>query len=164
MAETVSIQSILAQEEKQLHLSKEVKVNIVEPDFKVNEQVLISLDLTLLDNQQILGVYSIPVNVKINCARCLTEIKQKLNLKFQRLYSSKPDPDQGIELINRGQIDITKPLKEEIILNLPTKPICKAECKGICSSCGQNLNEKQCDCPKTNSRLTRIHKVIKNKK
>lgn len=163
MADTISIQSILAQEEKQLQLSKKVKIDITEPDFKINEQVKIDLDLTMLDNQQILANFHVPINIIIYCVRCLAEIEHKLTLDFQRIYSSNPKPNQGTELIRRGQIDITEPLKEEILLSLPIKPLCEANCKGICPSCGQNLNEKQCDCSKTSSRLTRIHKQIKNK-
>jgi len=160
MAEVISIQSILAQNGKQFQLSKKVKIDIVEPDFKVNEQVKINLDLTMLDNREILANFIIPITIIIYCARCLTEIEHKLILKFQRIYSSNPNSNQGIELIKRGQIDILKPLKEEILLSLPIKPLCQVDCKGICPSCGQNLNEKECDCPKTSSKLTRMHKQI----
>ena len=36
--------------------------------------------------------------------------------------------------------------REEIILGYPVKFLCKIDCLGLCPKCGQNLNEKKCDC------------------
>ena len=45
-------------------------------------------------------------------------------------------------------IDLTESIREDIILSLPQKILCKDECAGVCVQCGQNLNEKQCSCTK----------------
>jgi uncharacterized protein len=39
-------------------------------------------------------------------------------------------------------------LHEQVLLALPMKPLCKVDCKGLCPTCGTNLNVKSCDCPK----------------
>ena len=43
-------------------------------------------------------------------------------------------------------VEIDKALKDNIVLNLPMKQLCKKECKGLCPKCGKNLNETACDC------------------
>jgi uncharacterized protein len=37
-------------------------------------------------------------------------------------------------------------LKEQILLALPAKQLCQANCKGLCPQCGKNLNLESCDC------------------
>lgn len=41
-------------------------------------------------------------------------------------------------------------LRQYLLLELPMAPVCREDCKGLCPTCGQNLNEASCDCaPKT---------------
>lgn len=47
----------------------------------------------------------------------------------------------------RGKvIDLDPILREQILLSLPAYPVCRESCKGLCSVCGQNLNERECGC------------------
>ncbi len=43
-------------------------------------------------------------------------------------------------------LDMGALLWEEFVLTLPTKPLCKNNCKGVCPKCGKNLNEGICAC------------------
>ena len=43
-------------------------------------------------------------------------------------------------------IDLLELAREQIILSLPEKPLCDEECKGLCTSCGADLNEETCTC------------------
>ena len=42
--------------------------------------------------------------------------------------------------------DLTDELRQSIILALPTYPVCRADCRGVCPTCGKNLNEGPCTC------------------
>lgn len=42
--------------------------------------------------------------------------------------------------------DLTDEVRQSIILALPTYPVCRPECLGVCPSCGKNLNEGSCGC------------------
>jgi uncharacterized protein len=46
-------------------------------------------------------------------------------------------------------VELDDEIRQEIILDYPMKIICKAECKGLCPNCGQNLNTGECDCNKS---------------
>jgi uncharacterized protein len=37
-------------------------------------------------------------------------------------------------------------LREQVLLALPLKSVCREECKGLCPHCGKNLNENECSC------------------
>ena len=43
-------------------------------------------------------------------------------------------------------IDLDPIVREQLLLALPMSAVCTEDCKGLCTVCGQNLNEKQCGC------------------
>jgi hypothetical protein len=44
-------------------------------------------------------------------------------------------------------VDLTGDLREAILLALPSHPLCRAECRGLCPRCGADLNRGPCGCP-----------------
>ena len=73
------------------------------------------------------------------CARCLESIAnpwiKDLLLDFAI--------DKTTEFI-----ELDDDIRQEMILNVPAKILCKEECKGLCAGCGANLNLEQCKCNK----------------
>ena len=45
-------------------------------------------------------------------------------------------------------LDLDETVISDVLLSLPQKNLCKEDCKGLCSQCGHNLNEGECDCDK----------------
>lgn len=45
-------------------------------------------------------------------------------------------------------LDLEELILSDILLELPTKLLCKEDCKGLCPHCGCNLNHQSCDCNK----------------
>ncbi|MCL1909850.1 MAG: DUF177 domain-containing protein [Kiritimatiellaeota bacterium] len=43
-------------------------------------------------------------------------------------------------------LDLTEEVREAIILAFPGYPVCREDCKGLCMTCGTNLNERTCAC------------------
>jgi uncharacterized protein len=58
------------------------------------------------------------------------------------------DADEQDELYHYqgDHIDLTPMLREQIILAAPMQPLCREDCAGLCSRCGQNLNDRRCAC------------------
>lgn len=81
------------------------------------------------------------VNVRVSglaesvCSRCLEEFKLDFFKEFKFDYSLKE---------NEQTLDITDDIRQEITLSYPIKFLCKDDCKGLCSVCGQNLNKGDC--------------------
>lgn len=72
-----------------------------------------------------------------NCSRCLKTYKWPLKKKSNFNYEI-----ESKDLF----IDIDQDLRDEIILDFSIKSLCRTDCKGLCVSCGKNLNEGKCKC------------------
>jgi uncharacterized protein len=99
--------------------------------------------------------------VELACSRCLEparyEIKKPFDLFFRQREEYMFDEDDEIELTEKDtrtaffsgtQLAIGDILHEQVLLALPMKALCTVDCKGLCPSCGTNLNLKTCNCPK----------------
>lgn len=86
------------------------------------------------------------------CRRCLTDttvhVQDEAHVIFAEAGSDETeDPDVYVLDERAGRIDLRPAVREEWMLNVPSFAECRAECKGICPSCGKDLNEGPCDCP-----------------
>lgn len=82
----------------------------------------------------------------LTCSRCLTDFVQDMDWEFTELYAfdKRSVTDSGLILPEDAHLDVEELLRDYAVLEIPINPICKAECLGLCSECGQNLNEKDC--------------------
>jgi uncharacterized protein len=97
------------------------------------------------------------VRVEVPCARCLDPVVENLKRKFDLLYRPQ-GTDAGKEELSITAADaeigyyqgdgllLEDVLREQILLALPLKAICREDCKGLCPQCGKNLNQEPCSC------------------
>ncbi|MCM1393263.1 MAG: DUF177 domain-containing protein, partial [Ruminococcus sp.] len=84
------------------------------------------------------------------CDRCAAKVKKHFDVPIEHGLVSElnnEDNDDYI-LVENMQFNLTQLTLEDIYLYLPSKFLCKEDCKGICSMCGTNLNETSCECKK----------------
>ena len=90
-----------------------------------------------------------------HCARCLEEYTFQLGKDFFIVLVPKANMPEEVELsggeldlsfYEGDQVDLSPLVREQIILALPTRPLCREDCKGLCASCGVNLNTQACSC------------------
>lgn len=79
---------------------------------------------------------SLEASVEYTCGKCLSKFEDIFRKKFSIVREVKP-----AEIL-----ELDDEIRQEIILDYPMKIICKSDCKGLCSNCGQNLNTGKCDC------------------
>ena len=104
------------------------------------------------------------------CDRCLVPVETPLTLDFTKNVDlDEPDGSQTEDFdeanyIDGYTLDVDQMVCNEILIGWPTKILCGEDCKGICSVCGQNLNEGTCDCEDTglDPRMSVIRDVFKN--
>ncbi len=106
------------------------------------------------------------VDYKTRCARCLTDIEGTLPLTFDKNVAvvstlQNEDTDDYV-FIEDAKLDLYDVLCEHILLEFPTKLLCREDCKGLCPKCGKDLNEGECNCPKKeiDPRLAKIQQYI----
>jgi len=51
------------------------------------------------------------------------------------------------------EIDLDPFIYEEVLLDMPSRPVCSEDCKGLCGICGKNRNFEACDCHETSRTL-----------
>ena len=54
--------------------------------------------------------------------------------------------DAGLIGFRGEEIDLTEGIQEQVVLNLPMRPLCREDCKGLCAACGADLNLGECNC------------------
>ena len=75
------------------------------------------------------------------------------DLHYQPLVPHQGPSEREVEagdldaaFYENDEIDLGQLMGEQFYLSLPMKPLCKDDCKGLCSTCGTNLNKATCDC------------------
>lgn len=113
----------------------------------IAERIRGSLKLTRLE-EQILAQFEGTSRVKVVCDRCLVDFCLDIPVKAsQEYFLDRPKADEGqLVVSSHFEIEVLDPLKQEILATLPVKKLCKEDCKGICATCGKNLNIEKCVC------------------
>jgi uncharacterized protein len=108
----------------------------------------VSFSGTLTNNSGIIYMEGrFEASYKSACYRCLNEVSRKLRLKIRESFTAGADAEENDTYPFEGKVlDISKALNDNIILNLPMKHLCTEQCRGLCSKCGNNLNDVQCGC------------------
>jgi len=92
-----------------------------------------------------------------HCGRCLAEYGFALDKRFDfMLTPAAKKSAHGAEELHRDdlalsyyssdEIDMAPLIAEQVMLALPTRPLCGEHCRGLCGSCGANLNTDICNC------------------
>ena len=102
---------------------------------------------------------SLEAVVELQCGRCLQGFKQHLDESFSLTFVPHHKEDEAgeeeveLETSELGLIPyrdevlkLQEPLQEQLLMAVPISPICKTSCRGLCPSCGMNLNIAECGC------------------
>ncbi|MDD2319774.1 MAG: DUF177 domain-containing protein [Geobacteraceae bacterium] len=106
----------------------------------------------------------VATRVQLACCRCLVDYETDLVANFTVFYSKASDMpvEEEVALTDEDLvsapydgdfIDFTSEIEAQVLLEIPYKPLCNEECKGICSKCGADLNSGECGCDRSGSGL-----------
>jgi uncharacterized protein len=116
------------------------------------------------------------------CGRCLehypVRIDQELDLFYLPRAAEEPqaeeedvelsDRDVVVGYYDRDRLDLGDAMREQLFLSLPLKLLCREDCRGLCPTCGKNLNAGDCGCPPAQEpedpRLASLRRLIDDKK
>lgn len=95
--------------------------------------------------------------VEMPCARCLEPVEEEISRDFHLTYRpvksvaseeevEVTDEESEIGFYRGDGLFLADMLVEQVILALPMKVICRVDCRGLCPSCGANLNVEHCRC------------------
>jgi uncharacterized protein len=99
---------------------------------------------------------SLSADVIATCARCAEDFKVSSGRDFRFVLAPKSVGALGGRDLNAEdlefstydgeEVDVSPLLREQLLLALPTRPLCQEGCRGLCSHCGANLNHTSCNC------------------
>ena len=81
------------------------------------------------------------------CDRCLKEFEREHSFEFSHILvqSSNTQNDEYVVCAD-NTLDLNELAISDLLLQLPTKILCRDDCKGLCYVCGHDLNEGECNC------------------
>jgi len=99
----------------------------------------------------------VETRVQLECDRCLKALELPVNADFALEYITGADYESSsaaalseeelaVSVFDGESIDVDEIVKEQILLAVPARTLCREDCKGICPECGNDLNTGQCDC------------------
>lgn len=93
---------------------------------------------------------------ELTCSRCLqpatVAVDVSIRERFRREGPDGPPEADGdededdVSYYKGDRIDLGEVVREHVALQLPMKPVCRDDCRGLCVQCGTNLNTDRCDC------------------
>jgi uncharacterized protein len=136
------------------------KIEDLDKEIKVVSPALGEVELLRTD-EGILVKGNFSTTLELTCSRCLEKFKKKSRIEFEQEYIPfwKRSDDkikegkrqEGFVIDEKNKISLTEVVRQEFLVNLPMKLICRPDCEGLCGQCGQNLNIKKCKCKKVKS-------------
>lgn len=109
------------------------------------------------------------------CARCTEEFHFPLTTELRLVLAPRSTDARGggalaaedlsLSFFEGKEIDLTPLVHEQVLLALPTRPLCREECRGLCPGCGADLNTEACRCvvTGTKTRLAVLPELVRGK-
>lgn len=92
------------------------------------------------------------IHLVMPCDRCAKDVLVEVPIEIDREIDANATPEERIAdldeqpYIDGYLLDLDGLVRNEIMLNLPMKVLCREDCKGVCPKCGRDLNDGACDC------------------
>ena len=127
-----------------------------ESDYTVVEPVSLAFDIFKdKDNFRLAG--DVKTVLELPCSRCLEPFQHGVDAHFDLRYQPHAEntgegereveeDDLSTAFYENDEIDLGQLMREQFYLSLPMKPLCRDGCRGLCPTCGANLNNASCDC------------------
>lgn len=114
-------------------------------------------------------------NTELTCSRCLNNYGFQLDTYFEEKFCHVSDvsyvtgdaQDTGdLRVFENNRIVLDDILMENIVLAIPMKTVCSESCRGLCGTCGANLNKNECGCrtDEIDPRLSALNKFFNSSK
>ena len=129
---------------------------ISDDQYRIAAPVQLHLDVTKTGERfRLTGL--VQTVLELPCSRCLEAFLWPVEASFDLVYHPQSvnvgegeleveEEDLSTAFYVNEEIDLGHLMREQLYLALPMKPLCGAECRGLCPVCGTNLNRGSCEC------------------
>ena len=106
---------------------------------------------------------SADTTLELVCDRCLKPFRQELRLPVSTLLAETLEDEENDEivLLEDGAVDLDEVFTTALVLSMDSKHVCDQDCKGLCATCGADLNEGPCGCkPEIDPRFAALAQLL----
>ncbi|CAM2852528.1 DUF177 domain-containing protein [Actinomyces slackii] len=110
----------------------------------------IAVTLTSMDDG-VLAQASADLHIHGECVRCLRDLDEDRTVRIDELYflpeAVKAQQDEGDEeaeelyVLGETTLDLEPALRDALVPTLPFRPLCRPDCPGLCSQCGERMED-----------------------
>lgn len=116
--------------------------------MKVDPGSVVELDLRLESVAEgVLVSGTVTATADGECGRCLDPVQQRVQQRIVELFAypgsateETTDEDEVSRLVN-DRVDLEPVVRNAIVLALPLTPLCRPDCPGLCTGCGEHLDD-----------------------
>jgi len=138
------------------HVYEPEDLNPVDERIRLIEPVVVKGNVRLARTEVFVNG-QIDTRAQVECDRCLQPVELPVIAAFDleyitgRDYESSEtaeltDAELSVSVFDGEAIDVDEIVKEQILLAVPTRMLCREDCKGICPECGIDRNTGECTC------------------
>jgi uncharacterized protein len=107
------------------------------------------------DGEEVVVTGELVASVPLTCSRCLEEFRVQARPGVDVRYVPRPalrragelgSDELDLDFYENDELNLAALVETETALALPMKPLCRAECRGLCAVCGANRNVVECTC------------------
>jgi len=103
----------------------------------------------------------VTAEAEVYCDRCLKPVAAPLEVEFETAFIPAARevvktenvellPDElGLAAYEGDAVDLDDLVREQLLLSVPSRALCREDCRGLCPTCGADLNEGGCGCART---------------
>jgi uncharacterized protein len=138
------------------HVYQPEELNPVDERVSLTAPAAVNGKVRLSGNQVFVNGH-VEARAQVECDRCLKPVELPVNADFTLEYISDSDyetaravelteAEMSVSVFDGEAIDVDEIVKEQILLAVPTRMLCREDCKGICPECGIDRNTGECNC------------------
>ena len=138
------------------HVYNPDDLNTIDERVKLTAPATVNGKLRLAGNEIFVNGH-VDARAQVECDRCLKPIELPVNADFELEYitgseyessavAELTEAEMSVSVFDGDAIDVDEIVKEQILLAVPTRMLCREDCKGICPQCGTDRNTGECKC------------------
>lgn len=108
-------------------------------------------------NQGIYADGKVVAPVRMQCSRCLKDIETTVRFPMREEFYpiidvntgapvQMPENELAFPIDAHHELDMRDAIRQNLVVALPMRPLCREDCAGLCPTCGKDLNDGSCEC------------------
>ena len=138
------------------HVYNPEDLNPVDERVKLGGPARVNGKIRLAGNEVFVNGH-VDTQAQVECDRCLKPVEIPVSADFELEYitgskyessgvAELTEAEMSVSVFDGEAVDVDEIVKEQILLAVPTRMLCREDCKGICPQCGTDRNTGECNC------------------